>query len=279
MPVRRIEYKLGSTHTYHYEAYEPDEVEYALLLCHGGGGWGGMYDDFCYPYIEKHKVDIWAWDQPGFGQTGNRGHFDMDVAYAALQDVVKEIRTQHDKPIFVMGNSFGGAVSSASLYIDEVAGAVATATTLVMGTQVSVGLSMMLDNPVMDGFLSTPFGQASYVSLDEMINWEENYGDPKRGREICEHPQHQGSLRLSSWSSIAKWKLPHPIAENKKPFMLIVAERDPMIPGGVDSVNAVFEGVGGPTKLVVRDSDKHQLMLFDTDWFIEQLDSWCKDSM
>lgn len=66
--MRRIEFKLGDIHSYRYEGDGP----YALLICHGAGGWGGMYDAFCHPYAEMTQADIWCWDAPGFGQSGTK---------------------------------------------------------------------------------------------------------------------------------------------------------------------------------------------------------------
>ena len=74
--MRRIEFNLGNIHAYRYEGNGP----YALLICHGAGGWGGMYDAFCFPYAEQTQADIWCWDAPGFGQSGPKEQvvFDSD---------------------------------------------------------------------------------------------------------------------------------------------------------------------------------------------------------
>ena len=270
--TRKIEFKLGQFHTYHYET-DVESPDYALLLCHGGGGWGGMYDPFVLPYVQKHDIDVWAWDQPGFGQTGTRGDFDFEVAREGLQALEAEIRSQHDKPIFVMGNSFGGAIASSALFDDSVQGVVVSASPLIMGSPTLQKARQMFASPPMQGFLNSPMGSNAFLDLDAAINWDENYGDPKAAREIVAHPLHQGRMRLSGWASIALWEPPRPLAENKKPMLMIFAERDPMLPG-VDALKKEFDAVGGPTEMIVRDTDKHQLMLFDTEWTIGALDGW-----
>lgn len=271
--VKRIEYKTGSgIHTYHYET-ETDSP-YSLLICHGGGGSGGIYDDFCLPFIEATRADVWSWDHPGFGMSGVRGEWTFEEAYNGIKAVIAEIKAQHDKPIFVLGSSFGAVIASACAYLDDVAGVIIQGSFLAVGTPLYEQMTSLFSNPAMDLFLGSPFGQASLLPLDKMINWEENYGGVQKAREITQSPQHTGEVKLQSFASSFSWKgAPYPMSKNTKPFAIIIAERDPMLVsgGGPDAAQSVIESIGGPTKLTVKDSDKHQLMLFHTDWFIQEL--------
>lgn len=82
-------------------------------------------------------------------------------------------------------------------------------------------------------------------------------------------------MKLSGLATLPEFDPPKPLAENTKPFLMLVAEFDRLF-GGIEQVKSNFAVVGGPTTLVVKDgSDKHQLMLIETAWFSQQIDAWC----
>lgn len=271
--TRRVEFKTGNDiHTYHYET--DADSPYSLLICHGGGGCGGIYDDFCLPLIEKTGVDIWSWDHPGFGQSGTSGEWTFEEAYTGLQAVVAEIRSYHNKPIFVLGSSFGAVIASAAAYLDDVAGVIIQGSFMSVGTPQYEQISGLFSNPAMDMFFATPFGQATLLSLDKMIDWDHNYGSAEKASEIISSPLHTGVVKLASFASTFSWQgAPYPMSENTKPFAIMIAEHDPLLTagGGADGAREMIKNIGGPSKLIIKDSDKHQLMLFHTDWFIEEM--------
>lgn len=272
--MRRIEFKLGDIHSYRYEGDGP----YALLICHGAGGWGGMYDTFCHPYAEMTRADIWCWDAPGFGQSGaKRGQFTFAETHEGLQSLIAEIRRCHDKPIFVLGSSLGGLIGSTAFYEDEVRGVIIQASPIAVGTPGYEMTKKLLNNPTMEAFLGTPFGKSATISFDEIVDWENNYGDAKTGREVMAHPLHTDRVRLASMASLYSWEAPHPLSENNKPFLQMYAGRDPIFPPG--ACQALYENVGGPKEQVVFDSNHHQLMLFHTEEFCDKLASWCSRNL
>ncbi len=266
------EFDVDGIHTYRYES----DGDYALLICHGGGGWGGMYGDWAIPFRDKYGPDIWSWDQVGFGQTGKRGYFDAPATYDAMKRLIAEIRKHHDKPIFTLGSSFGCLMATSSLCIDELAGAIAFCSYLVTGGPSQIGMRQMFAQPAMEAFVSSPLGQACWIDLDQLIDWEKNYGDREAGRKIKENPQHLSKMHLSGYRSLAMWDPPKPLAQNTKPYLMMVAENDPML-GGVENVRKNFETIGGPTELMVKEgSPYHQIMFFESEWFSSSVDSWCR---
>jgi len=64
-------------------------------------------------YLREHGVACYAYDQRGFGATHGRGLWAGVEAYTNdLSSVVREVRRLHpDVPLYVMGESMGGAVT------------------------------------------------------------------------------------------------------------------------------------------------------------------------
>ena len=270
--MKRQEFEIAGVHGYRYAS----DGDYSLLLCHGFGGHGGMYDKWAHHHRDTFGADVWSWDMPGFGRTGARGHFDAAGTYAALTRLVAEIRTRQSRPLFLMGSSFGMFIASAGLCIDGVDGAVAQAGFLIPGGPALSAMRMLYTSPPMQMFLASPVGQACWINTDEVNNADVNYGDPAVARHMKTDPDRLVAMKLTGLATLAHFDPPQTLSKNTKPFLMVIAEHDRML-GSVDQVRANFEAVGGPTTLLVKKgSDKHQIMLSETEWFSEQVDAWCK---
>jgi len=271
----RQDLDIAGVHGYRYKG----DGDYSVLICHGLGGHGGMYDQWAFHHRNRYGADVWSWDMPGFGRTGVRGHFDADATFDALNRVIAEIRARQDKPLFLLGSSFGVFAAAAGLCIDGVDGAVAQAGVLIPGGPTLMGMRALFSSPSMQMFLATSVGQACWINTDEINNADENYGDPVVAHQMRSDPDRLVAMKLSGFATLAQFEPPQPLAANAKPFLMLVAEFDRLL-GGVDQVRSNFSTVGGPTTLLVKEgSDKHQLMLSETVWFSDQVDAWCRASL
>ena len=63
--MQRQEQVVGDTFVYRFTGENP---KYALVISHGLGGHGGIYDQFC-AYHAAQGVDIWSYDAPGHGRS------------------------------------------------------------------------------------------------------------------------------------------------------------------------------------------------------------------
>ena len=268
---KRIEFTVGDNiHTYRYPN---DGCPYAVVICHGAGGWGGMYDDFCYPYVEATGADIWSFDCPGFGVSGRaRGHTTIEELEAALDAVLAEVRKHHDKPIFTLGSSMGGMLASIGFYKDEVAGVCIQASPLAVSTAFHEGAKRLFTNPGVQALLASPVGPHTWLDLSGMMDLNNNYGDPEYVARVEAHPLNTSKLLLKSWAAVFEYEAPYPLTENKKPFLYTYSSRDPMLYEGAPE--AMWEGIGGPKQRHIIDSDKHQAMLFHTEEFVEVMSQW-----
>lgn len=272
---RRIEFFLDDIHTYRYDG----GGDFAVLICHGAAAWGGMYDVFVEPFVRTTGADVWAWDCPGFGLSGERQGvpFTFDDWQSGLRKVIAEIRACHDKPIFALGSSMGGLMASVASYEDDVRGFAMVASPVAVTTPWYEGFKQLLNNPAMEAVYNSPFGHGLFLDLDVATRFEKNYGDEETARAAMAHPLHVGMITLQSWASIFSWDAPFPLAENTKPFLLMAAERDPMFP--VEVAHGVHDAIGGPKRLKIFDTDKHGLLLFHPDEVGEVLGSWCMDNL
>lgn len=271
----RQEFDIAGVHGYRY----PGDGPYSVLLCHGFGGHGGMYDKWAIHHRDHFRTDIWSWDMPGFGMSGSRGHIDASATYSTLTRLVAEILSRQDKPLFLMGSSFGVFIASAGLCIEGVFGAIGQAGVLIPGAPLLTMMRALCTSPPMQAFLTSPIGQACWINTDEVNNADENYGDPTVAAHMKNDPNRLEAMKLSEFATLAGFSPPHSLSTNNKPFLMVVAEFDRML-GGLAAVRTNFNFVGGPTTLLIREgSNKHQIMLSETEWFSEQVDAWCMSSM
>lgn len=271
----RQQLEIAGAHGYRYQG----DGDYSLLICHGLGGHGGMYDPWAFHHRDTYGADVWSWDMPGFGHTGERGHFDAATTIQALARVVAEIRDCRHQPLFLVGSSFGVFAAAAGLGIDGVDGAVAQAGVLIPGGPTLMAMRALYSSPPMQAFLASPVGQACWINTDEINNADVNYGDPVVARHMKTDPDRLVAMKLSGLATLAGFEPSQPLSTNTKPFLMLVAQFDRML-GGLDQVRSNFAGVGGPTTLRVKEnSDKHQLMLSETAWFSHEVDAWCRTAL
>lgn len=69
------------------------------------------------PYLSQHGVAVYAYDQRGFGNTANRGIWPgRDALVNDFTGIVRTLKSEYpDVPLYVMGESMGGAVVMAAL--------------------------------------------------------------------------------------------------------------------------------------------------------------------
>ena len=267
----RQEFVSNGIYTYRYEREDPD---YQILICHGGGGWGGMYDRFALPFTQERNVEVWSFDLPGFGDTGTRGVFTAAEQLAATEHIAAEMSASHDVPIFALGSSMGSYYASASSYMDDIAGAVLSAGHFFCDGPGKNASRKLFSSPPLQTLMGTPMGRSLMIDLDIMIDWGKNYGDQEHAKWVVAHEKHAQQASLESWITLFDWEPPWPLSENKKPMIMLIAEADPLVP--LDLAKKGFDYIGGPTEFVVFPTNQHQVMLFHTGPYSDALDDWAR---
>ncbi|MEY4175940.1 MAG: hypothetical protein RI900_3105 [Actinomycetota bacterium] len=261
--MERTEHVIGQVFAYRYRSPEPD---HALLICHGLGGHGGIYDPFCAAYASAHGGDVWSIDLPGFGRStsaGRRGAFTATQWVEATSEVARHIRLTTGLPVVAKGSSLGVfAASGALLASDSIDAAV------LMGMAVAGAGALVPGRPPHP--FSTEAGQqilAEYgsnavVKIDRMVDFDVDYGYAGAAEEKRRDPLNTWEIDLGSFATIFTYAPATAWADNSKPILFTVGENDPLSPP--ERVRFVAQLLPCATEVYVHPEGVHQLMLFHT---------------
>lgn len=268
--MRLETHTLNELHSFRYCGENP---KYALVISHGLGGHGGIYDNFCEHHAAK-GVDIWTYDAPGHGRsTTNRpkGQWRFSEWAQASMDYASYVKKLTGLPVFTMGSSLGVGAAISAISHEDVTGAI------LMGSVVIPG------HPVFDE-IGKPFrteGWAEAVKLFQgagvmdirrYFNFDVDYG--YRGAQAQKEldPYNTWTYDLESWASLWQYQPPKPLSENDKPILYTVGDSDPTFP--LELVQSVATSIAGPVDFVPFENAGHQLMLFHTEKFSNTVHDW-----
>jgi acylglycerol lipase len=103
-------------------AWLPDtgEPKAIIIALHGFNDYGQFFKDLG-GYLRARNIASYAYDQRGFGGTENAGYWSGVEAYVSdAKAVFSVVKAQHpNTPIYMFGESMGGAVLMASAVDDE----------------------------------------------------------------------------------------------------------------------------------------------------------------
>lgn len=90
----------------------PDTPPRAVILAlHSFGDYSAAFDHVG-PWFAQRGYALYAWDQRGFGAHDNAGEWPGgEILEQDLLRVIDTVRAQHNGPLFVLGESLGGAVA------------------------------------------------------------------------------------------------------------------------------------------------------------------------
>lgn len=265
---------LGEIYATRYRGKDPT---HALVIAHGFAGHGGIYDAFCTYYAEQKGADIWSYDAPGHGKstrsTRPRGQFEFAEWVKAGVDFATHVEQETGLPVFLLGSSFGAAAAYSCLY------AKAVTATIVMGS------GMIPDGPFMaqvkEPLKSEAFqtlvkflGRGARIDVDLTFDLDEDYGLDGASEMKHADPWNSWSYDMASWASVFAYDPVVPIAENKKPILLVGGEKDPNFPP--DLIKATAEAIAGPVEYTIMADATHQMMIYHTEDFSEILEAYIK---
>ena len=95
-------------------------VEGVLIAVHGFNDYSNFIKDGA-PYFNEHRLAVYAYDQRGFGETKTRGRWTSRKALTDdLATFIRLIQAAYpDTPLYVLGDSMGGAVTIATMVINK----------------------------------------------------------------------------------------------------------------------------------------------------------------
>jgi len=94
---------------------EDDEIKAVIVALHGFNDYSNAFTSPA-AFLSRHRIACYAYDQRGFGKAPRQGVWAGIDAYTNdLTAFVKEVRKRHpDIPLYVLGESMGGAITIAA---------------------------------------------------------------------------------------------------------------------------------------------------------------------
>lgn len=256
--------------------YKGADAKYALVISHGLGGHGGIYDRFCEVHAPK-GVDIWSYDAPGHGRsTTNRpkGQWQMSEWAQTSRDFAQHVHESTSLPVFTLGSSLGCGAAISAIDSDYVTGAILMGSGVVPGSAL---IEMRAGPWRSDEFkqIIEMLGRGAQLHIPTFFNFDEDYGYNGAQKQKELDPYNTWAYDLESWASIFQYTPPVLPADNTKPVLYTAGENDPHFPP--EALDAVAGSIGGPVKKMLFKDAGHQLMLFATDEFSKAVHEFCTD--
>lgn len=261
--MQRTEHVINSVFAYRFTAPNPD---HALLICHGMGGHGGIYDPFCAAYATDHRADVWSIDLPGFGRStsaSRRGEFTAEQWVDATASCAAHIQQETGLPVVVKGSSLGVVAASGALLASD-----AIAAAVFMGMAV-VGAGEFIPGRPAHPFTTEAgqqivreYGTTVVLKIDRLVDFDIDYGFVGAAREKHLDPLNTWEMDLGSFASIFTYRVAKDWSANTKPILFTVGENDPLSPP--ERIQLVAQFLPCPTEVYVHPEGVHQLMLFHT---------------
>ena len=211
--------------------YASPDPRYALVLSHGIGAHGGIYDVFCTHHAAK-GVEIWSYDAPGHGRsttTRPRGQWTMAEWVDASARFAEHIKGKTGLPVFTLGSSLGVAAAYGALYSDAIVGAILMGSPAIPSSPIMRMRGAPWRTEAVQQAISMT-GRAARLDVGILFNFDEDYGYAGAGEQKRLDPWNTWSYDLASWASLFTYDPKVPVGENRKPILVSSGENDRAFP-------------------------------------------------
>ena len=271
----RQEHAIGEVFCYRFPGPEPD---HALLVLHGIGGHGGIYNSFG-AFHAAQGVDVWSMDAPGHGKScisQRPGQFTIDEWVEKAVLCADHIKSATGLPVFIKGSSLGAGPAYCAMAAapDLFEGAV------LMGYGIPSSPLIPPDNPFRTEAyeqIEAVWGDKFVLSIDRFFDFDADYGYVGAAEQKKADPYNTWFYDMASWASLFRYEPVIPLEKNTKPILFSVGENDPTFPP--ELARRVVEATAGPTEFYVHADGEHQLMLFHTKEYSEVVLRWCQSTL
>ncbi len=260
----------------HAFRYQGENAKYALVISHGLGGHGGIYDRFGEHHAPK-GCDIWSYDAPGHGRSTTnrpRGQWDMAEWAQASRDFAKYVKNMTGLPVFTLGSSLGVGAAVSALDSPDVSGAILMGSGVVPGSAV---LDAVAGPWRSDDFKAVvaQMGRGLQLHIPTFFNFDQDYGYSGAQKQKELDSFNTWSYDLASWATVFQYIPPVLPADNTKPVLYTAGSDDPHF--SPEALDAMAGSIGGPVQKMLFENAHHQLMLFATAAFSKAVHEFCMD--
>ncbi len=264
-------HSLGELNAYRFQG---EDAKYALIISHGLGGHGGIYNIFCQHHAPK-GADIWSFDAPGHGRsnlTRPRGSWTMAEWAQASRDFAAHVKELTSLPVFTLGSSMGVSAAISAIDSPAVTGAICMGSLAVPGSQVvKMGALYMRSEDIQK--MIERFGRGLRLDIDLFFDFDKDYGIPNAREAKLQDPLNTWSYDLASWVSLFTYEPPQALSDNTKPVLYAYGEKDELVPA--PALQMVAAEIGGEVTIKMFKDAPHQLMLFRTEEFSDAVQKFC----
>ncbi|MEL6980956.1 MAG: alpha/beta hydrolase [Actinomycetota bacterium] len=265
-------HRLNELHCFRFSSSA--DPTYALVVSHGLGGHGGIYDAFCEHHAPK-GAELWCYDAPGHGRSTTnrpRGTWTMDEWAQASRDWAAYVLELTGLPVFTLGSSLGVAPAISAIDAPAVTGAILMGSAAVPGSPLLDGVAAPWRTEEVAAVLAQ-VGRGARLDIGTFFDFDVDYGFKGATEQKRLDPYNTWSYDLASWASFFQYTPSQPLADNTKPVLYAAGGNDPTTKPEV--VKAVAETIGGPVTVEIFPDGPHQLMLFETEAFSTLVHDFC----
>lgn len=266
---------VGETFAHRFRGEDP---KYALIVSHGLGGHGGIYDQFCIHHAQK-GVDVWSYDAPGHGRsTPNRprGEWTLDEWVEAGVALAKHVKDTTGLPVFTLGSSLGVAAAYGALHSADITGGILMGSPAVPSGAAIELVAGPWRNEALDQIIEMS-GSALRLDIGLLFNFDEDYGYKGAHEQKKLDPYNTWSYDLASWRSLFTFRAKNPASENTKPILVASGEKDPSFPR--ETMQMVADSIAGPVEYHCVAEAPHQLMIFETQFFSDLIQTFVSKNL
>lgn len=266
----REEHILGEIFAYRYVVEDP---KYALVISHGIASHAGIYDKFCTHHAAR-GAEIWSFDAPGHGRsttTRPRGQWMLAECVDACVAYGEHARAVSGLPVWALGSSMGVASAYSALYCEALSGAVLMGSPAVPSTPAMMKAGVPWRSDDVQAILQTS-GRALRLDCGILFDFDKDYGYDGATEQKRLDPWNTWTYDLASWASLFTYDPPIPVSQNRKPILVASGANDPSYPPAL--MREIAASIAGPVEYFCLDGGKHQLMLFNTEEFSQEIHNW-----
>lgn len=270
--MRVEQHRINDLHCYRYA---PQQADYALVVSHGLGGHGGIYDIFGEHHAGKN-CDIWSYSAPGHGQSrinSPRGQWHMAEWAQAGRDVAKHVKQETGLPVFLLGSSLGVGAAISGIDSEDVHGVICMGSAAIPGSDLLKAMGAFYRSDEVKQLIET-LGRAAKLDIRTFFDFDTDYGWKGAQAQKELDSDNSWSYDLASWASLFQYDPPVAPGESDKPIYFTYGEDDPMFPEG--AIDMIKPGLGPNAEVNCFKGASHQLMLFHTADYSTAIDAWCR---
>jgi alpha-beta hydrolase superfamily lysophospholipase len=258
-------------------SWQPDTVPRAVVIAlHSHGDYHAAFNHVA-PWFAERGIAVYSYDQAGFGKRANPGrwpgHEQLEQDLSASIDA---IRKHYDVPLFLLGESLGGAVAinvASQRPRGDIDGLILAAPAIREGIPFRLGWNALI-------------GTAATMAPGYTLRVERDADDPRfhgaSARRLANDPHVHREVRMDAYWGLIKLadRASRRIRDVQQPTLLMYGGRDTSVPA--ESIRRGMRHVQENTDITYRYYPQGiHLLLQSAAWetYLTQIEHWLSEQL